>query len=282
MMNRDNRPVSRRIALKAVGGAAGLLTVGSVRGHEDDSSSGTGECPEATTHPSMVHYEESWMSDCADDHPETQALHADVQASLEERFPTVGSLVEAGFVPYFDFFAAEGERAWSHWLNPAFLENDTILDPATPESVLVDHKWWRPIGFMFIATMDGDRVDPPPTVYTESDDGEESAGNDSGCMPWHAHVGLPGRYSWWKFQAVYKKNDTKQYDGLPCRTPWMMHMWGYPHEDSLYAHGAPARGNRGGGPAEPAGFETDAQPGEDPLGPDILPDALRHRFEQLY
>ncbi|MFC7195935.1 hypothetical protein ACFQL4_17020 [Halosimplex aquaticum] len=60
-----------------------------------------------------------------------------------------------------------------------------------------------------------------------------------------------------------------------------MHVWRYDHPESVYAHHAPPRGNRGGPPAEDAGFETDAVPGEDPLGPEVLPDAFLHRLKHL-
>lgn len=54
----------------------------------------------------------------------------------------------------------------------------------------------------------------------------------------------------------------------------MLHVWSYADE-GVYGHGAPA--DRGGAPAEPAGFETDADPETDRLAPEHLPDALRER-----
>lgn len=302
MTREDDRSVpstSRRAVLKSAAGAFGLAGVGLARGHDGESESGTargtGACSGTTKAPSMVHYDESGMAACADDHPATRALQADVAAALEDRFPTVGSLMEAGFVPYFDFFTAEGPGAWSHWLSPDFLDDDAVLDPATPESVLVDHRWWRPMGVMFVATRDGGRVDPPPAVYgaeavdvdearlaDEATDAADAAGNDGAadaCLPWHAHVGVPGRYSWWKFRVAYADGLGSAVDGLPCRTPWMMHVWAHPHPESRYAHGAPPPGNRGGPPAEDPGFDTDADPGEDQLGPEVLPDAFRDRIE---
>ena len=58
----------------------------------------------------------------------------------------------------------------------------------------------------------------------------------------------------------------------------MMHVWTFPHPESVYAHGAPPQENRGGPPAEPAGFETDATPGEDRLSWKVLPDYLSDRY----
>lgn len=274
MSGNDDRAMSRRAALKVAMGALGVVGLGTARGHDSESARESEGCPEVTKRPSMIHYEESGMAGCTDDHPVTEKLHADVADSLANRFPTVGSLIEADFVPYFDFFTAEGAGAWSHWISPSFLDDDAVLDPTTPESILVDHQWWRPIGVMFVATSDGDRVDPPPTVY-----GEEGA---DVCLPWHAHVGLPGRYSWGKFRVLYEDGIHQAVDGLPCRTPWMMHMWAYPHPESLYAHDAPPQGSRGGPPAEDPGFETDADPSTDELSPEVLPDAYLARIEQAY
>lgn len=259
----DTPIVTRRRLLGSSGSAIGLLGLGSApaAAHSSDSSDEK-RCPEATLEPEMVHYDESIHETCSDDHPSTEALQAAVGTALEESYPTVGALIDAGFVPYFDFMTG-GD--WSHWINPAFVGDDTMLDPRRPESILVDNTWWRPIGVMFIATQDGDPVDPPPTIYTDEDE------PDGGCTPWHAHVGFPGRYSWWKYRKVYETPTT-----FPCRTPWMMHVWRYPHEKSIYAHGAPEE--RGGPPAEPAGFDTAADPNEETLGPEHLPDMLRRRL----
>ena len=185
----------------------------------------------------------------------------------------MGSLIDAGFIPYFDFLTAEEGAGWSHWLSPAFIGDDSVRDPTRPESVLVDHKWWRPIGVMFIATREGEQIDPPPVYEDERGDGTERA-----CVPWHAHVGLPGRYSWWKYRTYYAEH-APLVPEIQCRTPWMMHVWAYPHPESVYAHAAPPRGSRGGPPAEEAGFETDAVPGEDALGPDVLPAVVKHRIK---
>lgn len=259
----DDNGVSRRRLLQATGGAIGLAGVtglGSVRG-----AAAGARCPGASLEPEMVHYDDSLQAVCADGHPVTGALQRDVRQSLEDAYPTVGALLDAGFIPYFDFFA---DGTVSHWISPAFLGDDAMLDPDRPESVLVDHTWWRPIGVMFVATENGERVNPPPTVY-EREDGDA-------CMPWHAHVGLPGRYAWWKYETVYDDDGA----AFPCRTPWMMHVWIYPHSKSTYAHGPPEE--RGGPPAEPPGFETDADPDEEVLGPEHLPDAVLDEVRDLW
>ena len=264
MTRSDDSRLSRRRVLRGLSGTVGVAGLATGTAAAGGSTDRTDECPEATVRPEMVHYDDSVHEVCADDAPETRALQEDVRASLESNFPTVGSLIDAGFVPYFDFFA---DGSWSHWLNPEFLGDDSVVDADRPESILVDHTYWRPIGVMFIATADGDRVDPPPSVYEDAD--------GRACTPWHAHVGLAGRYAWWKYRKAYHGDPE-----VPCRTPWMMHMWKYEHGESLYAHGAPAE--RGGPPAEDPGFETDADPDEEALGPEHLPDALRDRAKDLW
>jgi hypothetical protein len=269
-----DRPVSRRAALAGLGATVGVAGLGlgpssvvAGSGHDDhghDHSTDAGECPETTIRPSMVHYDDSIHAVCSDDHPETRALQAAVKTSLETEFSTVGSLVDAGYIPYFDFFA-DGD--WSHWINPAFIGDDSMVDPDRPESVLVDHTWWRPIGVMFMATADGVEQDPPPAVYED----------EGACTPWHAHVGLPGRYAWWKYQTVYGHEVNVEF---PCRTPWMMHVWIYPHSESVYAHDAPEY--RGGPPATDPGFETDADPDEEEFGPEHLPDIVRSKADELW
>ncbi|WP_435348926.1 hypothetical protein [Haloarchaeobius sp. HRN-SO-5] len=263
----DDSDITRRRLLQVTGGTVGLAGLGSTSAAGavsagTDSNAGT-RCPEATFRPGIVHYDDSIRTVCSDGHPKTDSLQSGVRTSLEDRFPTVGSLIDAGFVPYFDFFS---EGTWSHWVNPDWIGDDSVLDPDRPESVIVDHTWWRPIGVMFIATAGGDPVDPPPTIYRDGGDA---------CMPWHAHVGLPGRYAWWKYQTVWGTES-----GLRCRTPWMLHVWKYSSPESVYAHGPPA--DRGGPPAESPGFDTDADPGAEELGPEHLPDAVRDEVAGLW
>ncbi|MFO7925931.1 hypothetical protein [Natronomonas sp.] len=214
----------------------------------------------------MSHYDDSIHEVCSDDHAASQEILADVKTALEERYPTVGALIDAGFIPYFDFFTG---GSWSHWINPEFIGDQSMLDPEHPESILVDHTWWRPIGVMFMAITDGEAMDSPPAIYTNEN------GTEGACTPWHAHVGFPGRYAWWKYQKLYQDSAA-----FPCRTPWMMHVWIHSHPESIYAHAPPD--DRGGPPAEPPGFETDADPNEEKFGPKHLPDAFRGRVEDLW
>lgn len=267
----DDGHLSRRSLLRATSGALGVATVGTGTAAAGDATGGgAGErCPDATTRPEMRHCEGESAEPCADDHPETVAIRDAVEETLEERYPTVGALKDAGFVPYFDLASDGDEGGYSHWLNPELLGDDAVLDPERPEAVLVDNKWWRPIGAMFVATADGAMVDDPPAVYGE---GEEA------CSPWHYHVGLPGRFAWWYYRHVYDDGGSLR---LPCRTPCMLHVWTYPNPDGVYAHRPPPRGNRGGPPAEDPGFDTWAVPGEDELSWDALPDEFAQRYEPV-
>jgi hypothetical protein len=269
----DGRRISRRRLLEEFGATAGFGGLGVATGGGDSGrtlsglSGLSGDCPEATIEPDRIHYDDSIHEVCSDAHPESRAIQDAVRTSLEEQYPTVGSLIDSDYIPYFDFFA---DGSWSHWINPAFIGDDTMVDPERPGSILVDHTWWRPIGVMFVATVAGERQDPPPPVYGDGD------ADHRACVPWHAHVGLPGRYAWWKYRTVYERPSAE----FPCRTPWLMHVWNYAHAESIYAHSAPEA--RGGPPAEDPGFDTDADPDEAELGPEHLPDALEHRARSLW
>lgn len=265
----DDLNVSRRALLRASAGTVALAGVGSAQAGGEDAVGparrfGSG-CPEATIEPSMVHCEGANTAGCADDHPATVELQSAVAEALEHRYPDVNALIDAGYKPYFDTLET-GDDSWSHWLNPAFIGDDELLNPERPESVLVDNESWRSIGVMFIATRDGDPAEPP-AVYGE----DESADL---CSPWHAHAGLPGRFAWWYYQQVYE-GDFKEGDlKFPCRTPCMLHVWTVDHPESVYAHGAPPQEYRDQPPADDPEFETDAVPGEDELGWDVLPDEV--------
>ncbi len=260
----DNRRISRRRILQQSGGTIAALGLGTIGVGHASADESTDYCSETTLRPGMVHYDDSMHDVCRDDHPESEALQEEVKQSLEETYSTVGALIDEGYIPYFDFFA-DGD--WSHWIQPEFIGDDSMVDPERPESILVDHQWWRPIGVMFVATIDGEDVDSPPSIYEEDD--------DAACTPWHAHVGFPGRYAWWKYRQVYEDGGS-----LPCRTPWMLHVWIHSHEKSIYAHGAPEE--RGGAPAEPAGFDTDVDTDEETLGPEHLPDAIKSKVKDLW
>ncbi|WP_254271029.1 hypothetical protein [Haloarcula marina] len=250
----SDRPIARRDVLRASGGALGFMGMG---------GGGSERCPDATSRPAMRDCDGSTRKGCRDDHPRTEELLGAATESLDSDFDTVGALLEDGFVPYFDVLTGDSSGGWSHWLNPRYIGDDSIFDASRPAAIMVDNKWWRPLGLMFVATREGDRVSAP-SVYGEDD--------EQRCSPWHQHVGLPGRYAWWKYRQLWGDGG----DGfrLPCDTPCMMHVWTYPHPDGVYAHGAPPRENRGGPPAEPAGFETSATPGEDVLGIDVLAEEL--------
>lgn len=267
----DDRPVSRRMLLRASAGTVALSAVGSARA-DDSSDGGNGEgvpwldenCPEATVEPGMTPCEGASTEGCADDHPATVELRAAVTDTLETQFPNVDALIDAGFKPYFDTLEI-GDDSWSHWLNPAFIGDDGLVDPERPESVLVDNESWRSMGVMFIATRDGEPVEPP-AVY-EEDDAEER------CSPWHAHTGLPGRFAWWYYQQAYGEATTDTLE-FPCRTPCMLHVWTVEHPESVYAHDAPPQEYRDLSPASDPTFDTDAVPGEDDLEWDVLPNDL--------
>jgi len=267
----DDPGITRRRVLRETGGTVGLLGLGTGRVAADDSREAEEHCSETTLEPSVVHYDDSIHEVCDDDHPASREIQADVGEALERKYPTVGALIDDGFVPYLDFFA-DGD--WSHWINPEYIGDGSMVDPERPESVLVDHTWWRPIGVMFVATDEGEPVDRPPSVYTEEGEAART------CLPWHAHVGLPGRHAWWKYRNAYGGTAGRSEGGYPCRTPWMMHVWIHAHPESIYAHAAPDA--RGGPPASPAGFDTDADPGEEALGPEHLPDMLRGKVMQLW
>ncbi|EMA41906.1 hypothetical protein C446_04615 [Halobiforma nitratireducens JCM 10879] len=111
----------------------------------------------------MGYCEGASTAGCADDHPVTVALREAVEETLEQEYPDVGALVDDGFKPYFDTLDRDDD-GWSHWLNPAYIGDDAVLDPERPESVLVDNDSWRSIGVMFIATREGEPIAPPP-VY---------------------------------------------------------------------------------------------------------------------
>ena len=268
----DSNRVSRRSVLAAsaataavpagAGATVGVGTVSGSVGRTDSPTRWDRRCPDATLEPSHEPCPDATMAGCDDEHPETIALQEAVREHLESQFASVGALLDAGFVPYFDALDRD-EDGWSHWLNPAYIGDDGVLDPDRPESVLVDNDRWIPIGVMFIATRGGDPVDPPP-VY-----GDEDA--DERCSPWHYHRGLPGRFAWWFYEHVYV-DDRDPGLRLPCRTPCMLHVWTVDHPGGVYAHGGPPPAAREGPAAETAGFDTDADPGVDRLGWDVLPE----------
>ncbi|AXR79462.1 hypothetical protein [Natrarchaeobaculum sulfurireducens] len=99
-------------------------------------------------------------------------------------------------------------------------------------------------------------------------------GDPDHCAPWHAHTGLPGRFSWWFYRQAYEQDFADGDLRLPCRTPCMMHVWTVDHPEGVYAHDGPPAEYRDVAPADDPDLETDAEPGEDDLGWDVLPDDL--------
>ncbi|ADD05852.1 uncharacterized protein Nmag_2288 [Natrialba magadii ATCC 43099] len=188
--------VSRRTVLKASGSAAAVPVLGAGRVSGTGATETTGEaglrdaldrCPDATIRPSMGYCAGASTDGCADDHPVTIELREAVEQTLESEYPDAGALLEAGFKPYFDTLDVADEDGWSHWLHPEYIGDEAMLDPERPESVLVDNDSWRSIGVMFIATIDGEPVEPPPAVYDEraenGDDRDEIAEHPS----WEHH-----------------------------------------------------------------------------------------------
>lgn len=259
--------LTRRNLLRASGAALALPFVGSVSATTDEDERERrrfGRCPETTLEPSMVHCDGWSVEGCADDHPETERLQAAARETLETQYPTVGALLDQEFVPYFDVLRSPESNGYSHWLSPEFIDDEGTLDPERPESVLVDNEWWQPIGVMFVATRHGEPMDVPPAVYGEDEPDEER------CSPWHAHVGLPGRVAWWYYRQVYEGDYRRGDVLLPCETPCMMHVWTVSHPEGVYAHDPPPQPDRRE-PADP-GFETEAEPGDDHLEWEHLPD----------
>ncbi|WP_254528256.1 hypothetical protein [Natrinema gelatinilyticum] len=270
MDDTDEPTVSRRALLRASAGTAALASGGTVRAAAGDSAGRAARafdrgCPEASLEPGMTDCEGTTSEGCADDHPATIELRLAVEETLDRRYPDVGSLIDAGYVPYFDTFEG-GDDGWSHWLRPDFIGGDGMLEPEQPESVLIDNDSWRSIGVMFIATAGGESVDPP-AVYDEG-------GSAGRCSPWHAHVGLPSRFGWWYYRQAYERDFAAGNLEFSCRTPCMLHVWAVDHPKSVYAHDAPPAEYRDRSPADDPGFRTDAVPGEDELDWDVLPDDL--------
>ncbi|QSW97818.1 hypothetical protein [Haloterrigena alkaliphila] len=281
----DSVNVSRRRLLRASAGTVAVSAVGTGTATASGRDGGGtapwfDDCPDASLEPTKGHCVEDGMEGCADDHPATVELRSAVQTALEERYPDAGALIDAGYKPYFDSLDREDD-SYSHWLNPEYIGDDALLDPERPESVLVDDETWRSIGVMFVATRNGDAVDPP-AVYGGSDGDattddrpiDGTADPAAPCSPWHSHEGLPGRFAWWYYQQAYEREFADGGIGIPCRTPCMLHVWAVDHPESVYAHHAPPPEYRDRDPAAEVGFETDAEPGSDELGWDVLPDEL--------
>jgi hypothetical protein len=203
----------------------------------------------------------------------TRRIVRETRSSLQSDYATVGTLIDEGYVPYFDIATPGSEGGFSHWLNPEFVGDSTAKpDPAAPESVLIDNRWWRPIGAMYVATDGGDPVDDPSELWGYERDGEV-------CSPWHAHDGFPGRFAWWYYRQVYESEAAEGTVPFPCVTPCMLHVWIYPAPAGPHGPSgdAPLPENRGGPPANDPGFSADAVPGEDDLSLETVPEDVRQR-----
>ncbi|MFC6719137.1 hypothetical protein ACFQGT_07130 [Natrialbaceae archaeon GCM10025810] len=180
--------VTRRALLAASGSALAVGATGTAGARSGvdarpelpvDLESDDSDCQDATLEPTMGHCEGASTEGCSDEHPVTRGLRNAVTEVLEAEYPTVGALLEDGFVPYFDKLDF-GEDGWSHWLNPEYIEGETILDPERPGSVLVDNETWRTIGVMFVAVKSGKQVDPPTLYEVGGADGESDAAAEDG------------------------------------------------------------------------------------------------------
>ncbi len=287
----ETAPISRRRVLQA-SAAATVPVVATGRASAVEWPGG--RCPEATLEPSMGPCAGASMEGCADDHPATVELRQAVEETLTDAYPDASALLEAGFKPYFDTLDTDTD-GWSHWLQPASIGDRTVLDPDRPESVLVDNDSWRSIGVMFIATHEGEPVEPP-AVYEAGDEAfqgpytdleepidvdrdhherhDDHEGDPDRCAPWHYHAGLPGRAAWWFYRQAYETDFADGEIRVPCRTPCMMHVWTVDHPEGPYAHGGPPAESRDLEPAE-EDLDTDAEPGEDPLDWDAVPESER-------
>lgn len=276
--------VDRRAVLRATAVGAGALAVpGRVTaagGDDDGSDRDSGRCPGSQLEPGHTSAPCGSASTrgCPTDretdeavYEQTSALVEGTRASLKRTYGTVGDLVEYGYLPYFDVASPGSEGGFSHWLNPDYI-NDTRAkpDPRAPESVVVDNRWWRPIGAMYVATDEGDPVDDPGTLWGYEHDGGR-------CSPWHAHDGVPGRFAWWYYRQVYERPDGRFPVSFPCVTPCVMHTWVYPAPAGPHGASAdaPLPGDRGGPPANAAGLDTPADPGAEDLSLSALPEAVR-------
>ena len=187
---------------------------------------------------------------CADDHPVSKALVAEVQGELATTYKDIAALVALGYHPYFDSLVPggypPGGEGISHWINPNYINDGVVLDPQQPETILLDD-WNWPIGMMFI----NDPGVPPKPVYANAD--------GTTCSPWHPHTDAPARFGWYYYRAMYER---KMEGEVPKQTPEMMHVWAIPNAKGVYAaHDYPKREVRKGAPGPMPSYFSDADPG---------------------
>ncbi len=243
------------------------------------TNGGSGGCPASHGLDPETCGEAEWP-DCTDWPEPTKAIIRNSREALTSNFDDVGTLLAKGFIPYFDVVRPGVAGGVSHWLCPEFIDDGSLdVDPYRPESVIMDNQYWRPLGPMYIATEEGDRVWADRAEEIQVARSLWGYDNDCGtCHPWHSHSGLPGRFAWWYYRQVheadYASGDVEDLT-LPCYTPPMMHAWIYPtpHGPHSATSGAPPRRYR---PTEPGvpGYPTPAIPGRDRLSYDVLPDAV--------
>lgn len=248
---------------------------------------------------------EQWP-DCTSWPEPTKELIKDSREALTTVYDNVGTLIAEGYVPYFDVLVPGGASrvsdftGVSHWFNPDYLNNtDPAPDPLRPESIMLENKYWSPIGPMFIGTNEGD-------IQYGVDDlwGYESTADEDGsravwhlgyegdrtlkrppcgeCYPMHAHDGMPARIMWWLYRQAFEQDFTSgelEDVTLHCFSPPMMHAWIFPTEAGPHSptSGAPTEGYEVGRLPNTPGFETPAVPGEDDLTFDVLPEAVQER-----
>lgn len=184
---------------------------------------------------------------CADDHPRSVSLVAEVQGELATTYKDVATLVALGYHPYFDSLVPggypPGGEGISHWINPNYIDDGVVLDPQRPETILLDN-WNWPIGMMFI----NDPGVPPVPVYVN--------GDGTACSPWHPHTDAPARFGWYYYRAVY---DRELEGEVPEQTPEMMHVWALPNPAGVYAaHDYPPTEVRQGAPGPLPSYFSDA------------------------
>jgi hypothetical protein len=222
--------------------------------------------------------------DCTDWPQQTiDLIKASREALTSPALNNPGALIAQGYIPYFDV-ATPGpvNDGVSHWLNPRYIGDEYYEpQPWRPDSIILDNKWWKPLGPMYVATKNGDPnwVDKEDEVM-EVRDAWGYENNCGECFPYHPHDGVPGRFAWWYYRQVhesdYASGDPEDLT-LPCYTAPMMHAWIYPtpHGPHGSTAGAPPREYRPGGPPNRPGYPTPAVPGEDELSLDVLPEAVQ-------
>ena len=197
---------------------------------------------------------------CDEHNPKVQAIIQGVRDSLTNSFPDITTMIARGYSPYADapLFGMSGRQG--HWLNPGYMEDGHIMDPARPEGILVD-RWNRPIGVMFI---EDQPETPGPDIYTNPD--------GSPCNAWHYHSEITADAYWYAYKYGWS-NDVQEGDIEPeDRSPDLMHVWRYGDYKYQWQHAAPPADQMPGDPSS-AQDVKDSIGGPRPPGPGIPPPA---------